>query len=113
MFLDTLKKNINIIYNEIIDIKNNIGPINIEIKDIISFYTIEYDISKILYYNNIKYKTLKKDNKIILKIYLNELDYYFFDNFSLNDLYKIINLNVDDSKEYLSFINNKLNNINW
>ena len=113
MLVDAFKKNIRSIINEIMDIKNNIRSINIEIKNIISFYNIEYDISKILYYNNIKYKTIKQDNKIILKIYLNEFNCYFYDNFSLNDLYKIINLDVDDSKEYLSIINKKLNSINW
>lgn len=113
MFVDTFRKSLKTIFKDIIDIKNNIKSINIEIKNIISFYNIEYDVSKILYYNNIKYKTFKENNKIILKIYSNEFNYYFYDNFSLNDLYKIINLDVSDSKEYLLSINKKLNNINW
>ena len=115
-----IKNSLKNIYSDLIDINNfkniyynNTNFINIEIKDIISFYNIEYDISKILYYNDIKYKTFKKENKIILKIYLNEIDNYFYDNFSLNDLYEIINLDIDDSKEYLISINNKLNSINW
>lgn len=110
MFVENFIKTI---LNEIMYIKNSIKAINIEIKNIKSFYNIEYDISKILYYNNIKYETVKKNNKIILKIYLNEFYYYFYDKFNLNDLYKIIKLDVNDSEEYLLEINKKLSDIKY
>jgi hypothetical protein len=95
---------------------NNKDFINIKITNISSYYENKNDISKILYYNNLKYKTKRYHNKIILQIFnnikLNKLKYSYND-FYLTDLYKILNIQVLDSNEYLLQINRKLNNINF
>lgn len=95
---------------------NNEDFINIEITNISSYYENKNDISKILYYNNLKYKTKRYHNKIILQIFnnnkLNRIK-YSYNYFYLTDLYKILNIQVVDSNEYLLQINRKLNNINF
>lgn len=99
------------------NIKDKKKEINIEIKNIKSYYDREDDISKILYYNKLKYKIYRYNNKINLKIFFdsieeNNINYNYYD-FYLTDLLKLINIKVLDSSKYLSQINEKLNDINF
>jgi len=99
------------------NIKDKKKEINIEIKNIKSYYDREDDISKILYYNKLKYKIYRYNNKVNLKIFFdsieeNNINYNYYD-FYLTDLLKLINIKVLDSSKYLSQINEKLNDINF
>jgi hypothetical protein len=120
MFLNLFKEKYNYL-------NSKLNSINIEITNVQSFYDIEYKITKILYYNNIKYKIKKYEKKIILILNLNNdifnniflklhefnENFYDFNNFFLTDVFKIINLNVKNSEEYLLQINKSLNNIKY
>ena len=120
MFLNLFKQKYNNLYSKL-------NSINVEISNLQSFYDIEHKISKILYYNNIKYKTIRCKKKIILNINLNNdifdnillklnefnENYYHYNNFHLKDLFKIINLTVKNSEEYILQINKDLSNIKY
>ena len=120
MFINLFKEKYNDLYLKL-------NSINIEIRNVQSFYDIEYKVSKILYYNNLKYKTQKYEDKIILNINLNNdifdnillklnefnENYYYFNNFNLKDLFKIINLNIKNSEEYLLQISKNLSDIKY
>tara|TARA_B100001248_G_C27396556_1_gene465983 strand:- start:970 stop:1422 length:453 start_codon:yes stop_codon:yes gene_type:complete len=120
MFLNLFKQKYNNLYSKL-------NSINVEISNVQSFYDIEHKISKILYYNNIKYKTIRCKKKIILNINLNNdifdnillklnefnENYYHYNNFHLKDLFKIINLTVKNSEEYILQINKDLSNIKY
>ena len=93
--------------------KNN-KTIDIEIYNVEEFDQLKFDLIKILYYNKISYNLKTFNNKIILTLNLdtNENNLIFY-KFNLNDLFKILNLNIDNSNEYLLHISKNLSNIKY
>ena len=93
--------------------KNN-KTISIEIYNVEEFDQLKFDLIKILYYNKISYNLKTFNNKIILTLNLdtNENNLIFY-KFNLNDLFKILNLNIDNSNEYLLHISKNLSNIKY
>lgn len=93
--------------------KNN-KTIAIEIYNVVEFDKLKFDLIKILYYNKISYNIKSFNNKIILTLNLdtNKNNIIFY-KFNLDDLFKILNLNIDNSNEYLLHISKNLSNIKY
>lgn len=102
-FLDTTYKNL----------LNN-KSITIEIYNLEDFEKLKFDLIKILYYNKISYNIKSFNNKVILTLNLdtNKNNIIFY-KFNLDDLFKILNLNIDNSNEYLLHISKNLSNIKY
>ena len=103
----------------ILDSSINNKTITIEIHNIEEFDQLKFDLIKILYFNNIVYIIKTFDNKIKLILDLVNQDEYLgknnliYEKFDLNDLFKILNLNIDNLNEYLIHINKNLSNIKY
>ncbi len=93
--------------------KNN-KTISIEIYNVEEFDQLKFDLIKILYYNKISYNLKNFKNKVILTLNLdtNKNNIIFY-KFNLDDLFKILNLNIDNSNEYLLHISKNLSNIKY
>lgn len=93
--------------------KNN-KTIAIEIYNVEEFDQLKFDLIKILYYNKISYNLKSFKNKVILTLNLdtNKNNIIFY-KFNLDDLFKILNLNIDNSNEYLLHISKNLSNIKY
>lgn len=93
--------------------KNN-KTIDIEIYNTKEFDKLKFDLIKILYYNKISYNIKSFNNKVILTLNLdtNKNNIIFY-KFNLDDLFKILNLNIDNSNEYLLHISKNLSNIKY
>ena len=89
--------------------------IKLEILNKEYFDEIKFNLIKILYYNKISYNINDYNNKIILKLNINNINEnnLIYENFDLNDLLKILNLDVKNLNEYLLHINKNLSNIKY
>ena len=111
----------NFSLNNILDITfkkflNN-KSIIIEILNKEDFEELKFNLIKILYFNKISYNINNFNNKIILNLNLdnNKLNEnnLIYENFDLNDLLEILNLDTKNLNEYLIDINKNLSNINY
>lgn len=109
-----MMKYFSTIFNQI---KPQYNLVKIRINDINSFNELNFKIIKILYYNNIKYDIIKNNEYILINLNTynkrNHIEVNIFNQFKLNDLYKIINLDILDSDKYLSDINKKLSTFTY
>ena len=91
--------------------------IKLEILNKEYFDEIKFNLIKILYYNKISYNINDYNNKIILTLKFNNNNInennLIYENFDLNDLLKILNLDVKNPNEYLLHINKNLSNIKY
>ena len=93
--------------------KNN-KTIDIEIYNTKEFDKLKFDLIKILYYNKISYNIKSFNNKVVLTLNLDtDQNNLIFYKFNLDDLFKILNLNIDNLNEYLVHISKNLSNIKY
>lgn len=93
--------------------KNN-KTIDIEIYNTKDFDKLKFDLIKILYYNKISYNIKSFNNKVVLTLNLDtDQNNIIFYKFNLDDLFKILNLNIDNLNEYLLHISKNLSNIKY
>ena len=102
------------IFNILDSSYKNSKTIAIEIYNVEEFDKLKFDLIKILYYNKISYNLKSFNNKVILTLNLdtNKNNIIFY-KFNLDDLFKILNLNIDNSNEYLLHISKNLSNIKY
>ena len=112
----------NFSLNNILDFTFNLKKlenksIKLEILNKEYFDDIKFNLIKILYYNKISYNINNYNNKIILTLNFNNNNInennLIYENFDLNDLLKILNLNVKNLNEYLLHINKNLSKIKY
>lgn len=112
----------NFSLNNILDFTFNLKllenkSIKLEILNKEYFDDIKFNLIKILYYNKISYNINNYNNKIILTLNFNNNNInennLIYENFDLNDLLKILNLNVKNLNEYLLHINKNLSKIKY
>ena len=93
--------------------KNN-KTIDIEIYNTKDFDKLKFDLIKIIYNNKISYNIKSFNNKVVLTLNLDtDQNNIIFYKFNLDDLFKILNLNIDNLNEYLLHISKNLSNIKY